>query len=54
METIFMYTGNKKTNEPQNFVFNLSQRLDIKSSSKHFAFQNLFIYFTWKNSKIQK
>ena len=44
METIFMNTGNSKTNEPHNFVLNLSQRLDLRSSDKHVAVQNLSIY----------
>ena len=43
METIFMNTENKKTNEPHKFVLNLSQRLDLRGSNKHIA---LFIYFS--------
>ena len=53
METIFMNTENNKTNEPQKFVLNLSQRLDLRSSDKHVAFQNLSIYYTWKNIRKQ-
>ena len=49
METIFMTTENSKTNEPHKFVLNLSQRLDLRSSGKHVALQNLSIYYTWKN-----
>ena len=49
METIFMNMENSKTNEPHKFVLNLSQRLDLKSSNKHVALQNLSIYNTWKN-----
>ena len=49
METIFMNTENSKTNEPHKFVFDLSQRLDFRSSNKHVALQNLSIYYTWKN-----
>ena len=37
-----------KTNEPHKFVFNLSQRLDQRSSNKHDALQNLSIFYTWK------
>ena len=51
METIFMNLENKKTNEPHKFVLNLSQRLDLRSSKKHVALQNLSIHFTWKNIK---
>ena len=49
METIFMNTKISKTNEPHKFVLNFSQRLDLRSSDKHVAFQNLSIYYTWKN-----
>ena len=53
METIFMITENSTTNEPRKFVPNLPQRLDIKSSNKHAALQNLSIYYTWKNIRQQ-
>ena len=53
METIFMNTGNSKTNEPHKFVLNLSQRLDLKSLNKHDALQNLSIYYAWKNIRKQ-
>ena len=49
METVFMIMENSKTNEPYKFILNLSQRLDLKSSNKHVALQNLSIYYTWKN-----
>ena len=35
------------------FVLKLSQRLDLRSSIKHIALQNLYIYYTWKDSKQQ-
>ena len=44
-----MNTENSKTNERHKFVFNFSQRLDLRSSDKHVALQNLFISYTWKN-----
>ena len=53
METIFMNTENSKTNEPHKFVFNLSQKLDLRRSNKHVALQNLSIYYTWKNVRKQ-
>ena len=40
METIFRKTENNKTNEPNKFALNLSQRLDPSSSDKHVALQN--------------
>ena len=53
METIFMNTKNGKTNEPYKIASNLSQRLDLKSSNKYVALQNLSIYYTWKNIRKQ-
>ena len=51
METMFMNTENSKTNQPHKFVVNLSQRLDVKSTDKHVALQNLSTYCTCKNIK---
>ena len=51
METIFLNTENTKTNESHKFVLNLSQSLDLKSSNKYVALQNLSIYYTWENMK---
>ena len=48
-----MNRENSKRNEPHKLVLNLSQRLDLKSSNKHVALQNLFIYYTWKNTRKQ-
>ena len=53
METIFMNTENSKINEPHKFFRNFSQILDLKSSNKHVALQNLPIYYSWKNIKKQ-
>ena len=46
-----MNRENSKTNEPHKLVLNLSQRLNLRSSNKHVALQNLSIYYTWKNIK---
>ena len=51
METIFMNTENSKTNEPQKFVLNLSQRLNLRSSNKHVALQNLSVYYNVEKYK---
>ena len=48
-----MNTENSKTNEPHKFVLNLYQRLDLRSSDKHDALQNLSIYYKWKNIRKQ-
>ena len=53
MEMKFMNIENSETNGPHKFVFNLSQRLDLKSSNKHISIQNLYVYYTWKNIKQQ-
>ena len=53
MEAIVMNTENSKTNEPDKFVLDLSQRSDLKSSNKHVAFQNFSIYYTCKNIRRQ-
>ena len=53
METIFMNTESSKMNEPHKFVLNLSQRLDLRSSAKHVALQNLSIYYKRKNVRKQ-
>ena len=44
METIFMNKENSKTNKAHNFALNLSQKLDLMTSNKHVAPQNLSIY----------
>ena len=53
MEMIFMNTENSKMSERHKFVYNLSQKLDLKSSNKDIAYQNLSIYYTWKNIRQQ-
>ena len=53
METIFMNKENSKTNEPHEFVPDLSQRLDSRSSDKHVVLQNSFIYYASKNIRKQ-
>ena len=49
MEKIFMKTESSKTSETHKFVLNLLQNIDLISSNKHVALQNLSIYYTWKN-----
>ena len=51
METIFMNTENSKTNEPHKFAFNLSQRLELRSSNKHVVFDNLYLLHVEKYKK---
>ena len=51
METFFMNTKNSKTNEPNRFKYDLSDKLDLKNPNKNMALVNLSIYYTWKNVK---
>ena len=44
-----MNTENSKTNEPHKLVFNLSRILDLSSSNKYVALQNVSIYYTQQN-----
>ena len=53
METIFTNSENSKTNESHKFIFELPQRLDLRTSNKHAAVQNLSIYYTCKNIRKQ-
>ena len=53
METIFLNMRNSKTSEPHTFVLNLSWKLDLRSSNKHAALQNLSICYTCKNKRQQ-
>ena len=53
METIFMNTEHSKMNESHKFILNLPQRLDLRSSNKHAALQNISTYDTWKNIRKQ-
>ena len=41
-----MNTEDSETNEQHAFIPMLSQRLDVRSSNKHVALQNLSIYYT--------
>ena len=52
METKFINMENNKTSFVLNlfkFVLNLPQKLDLRCSNEHVAFQYLSIYFTLKN-----
>ena len=53
METIFLNMENGKTNEPNRFAFNSSQRSDMTSLDKYVTLQNVYIYYTQKNIRKQ-
>ena len=48
METIFMNTGNSKMNEQHKCFLNLSQRLDLRNSNKHFLFKTCLVITSGK------
>ena len=48
METIFMNSESSKTNEPNRFKLDLTDKLNLKNSNKNMALVNLSIYYTWK------
>ena len=51
METTFMNNLNSKTNKPNRFVYQFSDKLNLKNPNKNIALANLSIYYTWKNIK---
>ena len=51
METFFMNSKNSKTNEPNRFKYDLTDKLDLKNPNKNMALANLSIYYTSKNVK---
>ena len=51
METIFMNTSNSKTNKSNRFVYQFTDKLNLKNLNKNIALANLSIYYTRKNIK---
>ena len=52
METIFMNTENSKTNESNKFIYQFTDKLNLKNpNNKNIGLVNLSIYYTWKNFK---
>ena len=46
-----MNTLNSKTNESNRFMYQFTDKLDLKNPNKNMALANLSIYYTWKNIK---
>ena len=46
-----MNTLNSKTNESNKFIYQLTDKLNLKNPNKNMALANLCIYYTWKNVK---
>ena len=51
METIFINTLNSKVNESNKFMYQFTDKLNLKYPNKNVALANLSIYYTWKNLK---
>ena len=51
METIFVNTTNSKTKHSNKFVYNFTDKLNLKSPNKNIALANLSINYTCKNVK---
>ena len=53
METIFMNIENSKTNKSNKFIFQFTDKLNLKTqNNKNIVLVNLSIYHTWKNIKL--
>ena len=46
-----MNTLNSKTNESNKFIYQFTDKLNLKNPNKNMALTNLSIYYTWKNIK---
>ena len=46
-----MNTLNSKTNESNRFMYQFTDKLNLKSPNKSISLANLSIYYTWKNVK---
>ena len=51
METIFMNTADSKTSQSNKFVYNFTDKLNLKNPNKNIALANLSMYYIWKNVK---
>ena len=49
METIFINTNNSKTKYSNKFVYNFTDKLNLKNPNKNIELANLNNYYTWKN-----
>ena len=46
-----MNTANSKTKHSKKFIYNFTDKLNLKNPNKNIALANLIIYYTWKNVK---
>ena len=50
-ENIFMNTLNSKTTESNRFMYQFTDKLNLKNPNRNMVLANLSIYYTWKNIK---
>ena len=48
-----MNTLNSRTNESNKFVYQFTDKLNLKNPNKNIALANLSIHYTWKNIKFE-
>ena len=54
MEKIFMNTDNSRTNESNKFIYQFTDKLNLKTpNNKNIGLINWSIYYTWKNIKTE-
>ena len=46
-----MNTLNSKTNVPDRFMYQFTDKLNLKNPNKYMALANLRIYYSWKSIK---
>ena len=46
-----MNTLNSRTNESNRFIYQFTDKLNLKNPNKNIALANVSIYYTWKNIK---
>ena len=46
-----MNTMSSKTNESNKFMYQFTDKLNLKNPNKNIALANLSVYYTWKNIK---
>ena len=46
-----MNTSNNKTTESNRFIYQFTDKSNLKNPNKNIALANLSIYYTWKNIK---
>ena len=51
METVFTNTENSKTDKFNKFIYEFTDKRNLKKPSKNIVLVNLSIYCTWKNIK---